>query len=271
MGCQDFLLLLGLEIMNNMAKLLIDLTGRRFGKLLVTHEGERRGKHRTWWCQCGCGKKRLVYHTNLAQGYSKTCGCGNIKDLTGMRLGSLIPIKYRIEKGNRVRWLCKCDCGREKWIFGWMIISGHSKSCGCEIMIHSRMKSYEKGKYQRKEYTLPNGRVVSVQGYEPSTLDFLIKSGVSEIKLGVEEMPTIFYNWKNKKRRYYPDCIADEVLVETKSIYTWKYELDRNQSKLKSTVMDGFDVRLFIWKNKDELLIDVFFPKNVEPIFPILP
>ena len=57
----------------------IDLTGQRFGRLVVVREGEpRRYKNvsRTRWeCKCDCGRQRLVDSQSLRQGLTKSCGC----------------------------------------------------------------------------------------------------------------------------------------------------------------------------------------------------
>lgn len=55
----------------------IDLTGQRFGKLVV----ERRAPNNTpsgrpqWICQCDCGKTTIVSGHNLREGKTKSCGC----------------------------------------------------------------------------------------------------------------------------------------------------------------------------------------------------
>lgn len=60
---------------------LIDLTGQRFGKLVVTEIGEKHpiGKNGTmkqyWICQCDCGKTKEICGDNLRSGVSKSCGC----------------------------------------------------------------------------------------------------------------------------------------------------------------------------------------------------
>lgn len=58
---------------------LIDLTGRRFGRLTVIEragtagaDGQRRP---TWLCQCDCGNKAIVIGANLRYGMTKSCGC----------------------------------------------------------------------------------------------------------------------------------------------------------------------------------------------------
>lgn len=49
------------------------------------------------------------------------------KDRTNIRYGKLTAIKYM----GKSKWLCKCDCGNEKIIYGGHLESGHTKSCGC--------------------------------------------------------------------------------------------------------------------------------------------
>lgn len=66
-----------------MSPRLIDITGRRFGRLtvLAIHpERVRHGKARKavsvlWRCRCDCGTERVVYGSNLRQGFTVSCGC----------------------------------------------------------------------------------------------------------------------------------------------------------------------------------------------------
>lgn len=53
-------------------------------------------------------------------------------DLTGRKFGRLIVLKrVANSKYGKAMWLCKCDCGKEKIIFGYNLKNGHTKSCGC--------------------------------------------------------------------------------------------------------------------------------------------
>ena len=54
----------------------IDLTGRRFGRLVVVGEAGRtkRGKI-TWECLCDCGKTTVIIGDNLRSGNTLSCGC----------------------------------------------------------------------------------------------------------------------------------------------------------------------------------------------------
>ena len=63
-------------------------------------------------------------------------------DLTGQNFGRLIVIK-RVEndKSGNHRWLCRCDCGKEKVIRGSDLKNGHTKSCGCLKIKHGHTKN----------------------------------------------------------------------------------------------------------------------------------
>lgn len=51
----------------------------------------------------------------------------NFKDITGQKFSRLTVIKYI---GN-FKWLCKCDCGKERVCYGGDLRQGKTKSCGC--------------------------------------------------------------------------------------------------------------------------------------------
>lgn len=54
----------------------IDLTGKRFGRLLVTGRGETKfGTGAFWKCRCDCGNTVTVWSNNLRSGNTTSCGC----------------------------------------------------------------------------------------------------------------------------------------------------------------------------------------------------
>jgi len=54
----------------------LDLTGRRYGRLLVLGPVvEEDGSIQNWECLCDCGKKVICYKENLSSGATKSCGC----------------------------------------------------------------------------------------------------------------------------------------------------------------------------------------------------
>lgn len=67
-------------------------------------------------------------------------------DLTGCHFGRW-TVLYKTDKRTKNRsiiWHCKCECGNEKDVDGYLLRSGQSKSCGClqkEILAKTRGKN----------------------------------------------------------------------------------------------------------------------------------
>jgi len=61
-------------------KRLIDMTGERFGRLVVVRRVEN-GKYGSMWlCKCDCGNEISVYGRSLRLGHTQSCGC-LVKDI----------------------------------------------------------------------------------------------------------------------------------------------------------------------------------------------
>lgn len=55
---------------------LKDLTGQRFGRLIVIERGSNDSSNKTRWkCKCDCGNETLVRSSNLLNGTTTSCGC----------------------------------------------------------------------------------------------------------------------------------------------------------------------------------------------------
>lgn len=127
-----------------MAKLK-DLTGQRFGKLVVIGRGEDKvrkdGRTRPKWrCKCDCGNEKEVFGDNLVNGNTRSCGClaNDNKELNfiGKKFGRLTVIsrvENYIDKNGKPHsaWKCKCECGNDVFIRGTYLKNGSVKSCGC--------------------------------------------------------------------------------------------------------------------------------------------
>lgn len=60
------------------------------------------------------------------------------KDLTGLKYGRLLVIK-RVPKpehikGQRIYYLCECECGNQKIVAKSHLTTGHTSSCGCKVI-----------------------------------------------------------------------------------------------------------------------------------------
>jgi hypothetical protein len=80
-----------------------------------------------------------------------------------------------------------------------------------------------------KNYTLPSGRIIKLQGYEPNALDFLLKdfdendifTGKKNIK---NEIGLItYYDFNHNRRIYFPDFYIKSInkIIEVKSSWTF--------------------------------------------------
>lgn len=59
---------------------LIDLTGLRFGKLLVIRRsGSGRSGKSKWLCRCDCGNEKSILGCSLRNGRTRSCGCSSEK------------------------------------------------------------------------------------------------------------------------------------------------------------------------------------------------
>lgn len=114
--------------------------------------------------------------------------------------------------------------------------------------------------YQRKDYTLPSGSIVRVQGYEPAALDILLKEYteqdllIDDIDIA-NEIGIIKYC---KNRRYIPDIyiIPLNKIIEVKSWYTLQVTYENTLDKRAACLERGFSFSVWVIdNNKIELEI----------------
>lgn len=136
-----------------MGKKKNDLTGQRFGKLLVLKEDKKHimpsgGYVSKWLCQCDCSNVVSVMGCALTRNNKPTRSCGCVSrefvrtltkpkmNLIGKRFGRLVVIDtaedYIISSGKHYAvWKCRCDCGNIKNVKQQKLLSGTTRSCGC--------------------------------------------------------------------------------------------------------------------------------------------
>lgn len=59
----------------------LELTGNRYGKLLVESKAESKGGRTYWNCVCDCGNKKVVAGYHLTGGKIQSCGCYRLSQL----------------------------------------------------------------------------------------------------------------------------------------------------------------------------------------------
>lgn len=128
---------------------MVDLTGQRFGRLLVIGMvAERNARGQAFWRSvCDCGGAAVTRSDTLRAGRAQSCGCAakeraanqaramgaaHKKDLTGARFGRLLIVREAArEAGKRVQWVGLCDCGAEHVADAGNLRAGKTQSCGC--------------------------------------------------------------------------------------------------------------------------------------------
>jgi hypothetical protein len=88
----------------NTARLLVDLTGRGFGKLRVIERAPNNAhKHTMWACQCECGNRVVVGGQSLKMGRTTTCGCGKFRQASAR---NKVLCRYRTSAAHRrIPWM----------------------------------------------------------------------------------------------------------------------------------------------------------------------
>lgn len=204
---------------------LIDLTGQRFGRLVVLKRGvatDGRGEA-FWLCQCDCGSITTVSGYGLRSGRTRSCGClvretvskMSTKDEIGNRYGKLKVVEYAGSSEGVALWKCLCDCGNYCVVRGYNLRTGNTASCGClgkskgEYLIQEYLKSKNieykpqygfKGLYGKSNYLL------KFDFYLPKYNTCIEFQGLQHFKsidfFGGEEYFIIRQENDNKKKEY---------------------------------------------------------------------
>lgn len=115
-------------IERNKARSLPDLTGKRFGRLVVLGKGRQKPDNRgsyiqLWQMQCDCGRVVEIQRSSVETKGQISCGCARSLglidnkrrpiDIAGQRFGSLeaIALTGKKDKYNQPTWELQCDCG----------------------------------------------------------------------------------------------------------------------------------------------------------------
>jgi DNA-directed RNA polymerase subunit M/transcription elongation factor TFIIS len=209
---------------------------------------ETRKKLSTWERTPETRLKMALSHKNHSS-YSKRIGCSIPKEIKNKISKSLYGRKLSDEHKNNIS----------------IQLKGRKQS---ETAITNSMIGREKSFYKRKPYKFGD-KTIMIQGYENLTMDKLISDGLdyNKIKIYSNEKPRIKYQWNEKEHFYYPDCYIPEnnLMVETKSDWTWKADLDRNIAKIKGTILNGYNIRLLIWDRHKKLIKDTIYNQINDP------
>jgi hypothetical protein len=113
-----------------------------------------------------------------------------------------------------------------------------------------------KNSYYLKEFILPSGKIIKIQGYEHFALDELLeKENISEddIITGCKNVPTIWYNDEiGKNHRHFVDIYIPSMnkCIEVKSTWTFKKQKEIVFLKQTAGKQLGYLYEIWVYDNK---------------------
>lgn len=109
----------------------------------------------------------------------------------------------------------------------------------------------ERNSFRHKDYVMPSGKIVKIQGYEDKALDELLEYFTEEeICVGRGCVPTVPYQCKEgKKRIYFPDFYIRPLntILEIKSEWTVKFKTCRMEEKAKAVLEKGYKYEVWVY------------------------
>lgn len=184
----------------------IDLTGKKFGNLLVSRQAERTSKFVQWVCFCDCGKEVIVRGDHLRSGNTKSCGCTRKKKIAERNRKCLVKYKKTHGKsGSRTYavWASMVSrCTREKdksykhyggrgiaLCDDWHVFSNFLRDMGEAPDDHTLERVDNDGNYEtsnckwvtsyHQSRNRRNNRIIEHNGQKKCLTDWALDSGIA--------------------------------------------------------------------------------------------
>ena len=127
-----------------------------------------------------------------------------------------------------------------------------------ETMLERYGSEYPFENYNFKDYILPSGKIIQIQGYENLAIDLLLILGYieEEIITNRKDVPKIKYQFEDKERKYFPDIYLpnENKIIEVKSEWTYQLWEEKNKTKEKACINQGYLFEFWIFDNKGVLI-----------------
>lgn len=162
--------------------------------------------------------------------------------LLGNRFGKLTVMSEILNDSGQSKWLCQCDCGKEKISVGWHLTRGKVKSCGCMYLKNDRT-GHKYGKWTVLKYA----------GNE--TWKCLCDCGTirnvhsSSLALGRSASCGCFFSPCDEEynKRKMKD-IQDKITIQENGCWDWNlYKNDRGYGTISYRRKPGQRINRIIW------------------------
>lgn len=108
-----------------------------------------------------------------------------------------------------------------------------------------------KSSYLAKDYVLPSGKIIRIQGYEDKFLDIALTHYHEQMfDFGKISIP---YQYNGKSCHYFPDFSLNLLneIIEVKSDYTFYADIDKNIAKAMGVINSGKNITFAIYREND--------------------
>ena len=164
-----------------------------------------------------------------------------------------------------------CECGKESVITYTNFRRGQRCfECGRRKTEETLQKNYgvshpaqssviqdkiEKSGKHWKEFEMPSGNIVKLQGYEGQAINDLLKNGIQEVQIDIHcksIKKEFMYYFNGMYRSYLPDIYipTTNTIIEVKSQYIYNKEKIQNINKAKCCVAQGYMFEFWIYDEK---------------------
>lgn len=220
--------------------------------------------------QCRCGH---VWESNLSNTITHGRGCPKCSTARAANLLRKTTSSYEKEiavKFPTVRLTSEYGGARHIKSFACTVCEGTWETSVCQGCPHCAYRNTFNSRFEKKEYKLGK-RVVQVQGFEDTAIDWLLKNTSRKAKhisvSSEHKIPVILYRYRGRQHKHYPDIMVQKkcgqlLLIEVKSDWTFGLTeadtanewMQKNRQKIRAALATGYDYRFMVFNTKRELV-----------------
>jgi hypothetical protein len=175
----------------------------------------------------------------------------NLQRYGCINTGSLPEIKDKIKESYKQKFgghPKKTKEVQDKWKATCLKLYGGHPNQNKEVQAKSEASSYK-----FRDYMMPSGSIVKLQGYEDIALDELVQLYEEEdIIIGRSNVPTIDYYINDIKHVYFPDFFikTENKIIEIKSEWTIQLKRGNIEEKALATIKAGYKYEIWVYNDK---------------------
>jgi hypothetical protein len=155
------------------------------------------------------------------------------------------PLISSINKQRTIKRFCNLNCKSSSKNIRELISNSVAKSYELDQNLY--LKKLKSGRKWR-EFVMPSGKTLLVQGYESLALNELLMTISEEDILVHKDVPKVRYNYGGIDRIHFADFYikSTNTLIDVKSSFTFNVEVDKNNAKKLFAENQGYNYKFMI-------------------------